>query len=161
MNPAPSPLAEPIRAIGPFDLDLVAALHAGCFAEAWDRAAIAALLAMPGAFGLLAADGAAPLGFLLARAAAGEAEILSLGVSLPARRRGWGARLVEAGLDRMAQEGARRIYLEVAEDNMAAIELYRARGFAQIGRRAAYYRSQHGTATGALVLARALDEARA
>jgi len=36
--------------------------------------------------------------------------------------------------------GARRVFLEVAEDNWAARRLYAALGFAPVGRRRNYYR---------------------
>ena len=74
---------------------LLAALHAGCFAgnARWDEPAMAALLAMPGCFAVADPDGLA-----LARVAADEAELLTVGVLPRARRRGVGcAGLVEVG----------------------------------------------------------------
>ncbi len=159
MSPAPGPVDLRIRPVGPFDLDVIAALHAACFAKAWDRQSIAALLAMPGAFGLLAEDTVVPTGFLMARVTADEAEILSLAVAGPARRSGRGTRLLEAGLARMAGAGARRVHLEVAEDNSAAIAFYRALEFRPVGRRAGYYRGRDGTVIGALLLSRPLAAA--
>jgi ribosomal-protein-alanine N-acetyltransferase len=149
-----------IRAIGSFDLELVAALHAACFAEPWSREALGSLLSVPGVFGLLAEDGAVPTGFLLARVAADEAEILSLGVIPSARRGGWGSRLLECALGRLEGEGACWVYLEVAEDNSAAIALYRSLGFRPVGRRASYYGRSGGRGTGALVLARGRGASR-
>lgn len=158
MSPATERTAH-IRDVGGFDLDLIAAVHAACFDEAWNRVSIAALLAMPGAFGLVAASGEEPAGFLLARIAADEAEILSLGVVPPARRRGIGSCLVQAGMERMARRGAHRVFLEVAEDNEAALALYRAAGFAPVGRRPRYYRERRARPAAALVLSRPLDHA--
>ena len=64
-------MSAQLRPIGAFDLEVVAALHAASFEEAWGVQAIAEILAMPGAFGLLAAeparDAPQPAGFLLAR----------------------------------------------------------------------------------------------
>lgn len=148
----PAPIG--LRPAGPFDLDLLAALHGACFAEPWDARAVASLLAMPGAFGLVAeTDG--PAGFLLARAVAGEAEILSLGVRPDRRRRGIGRALLAGAVAEAAAAGAARLYLEVAADNAAGRALYLAHGFAQIGCRTRYYRRLAG-AVDALVLARAL-----
>jgi len=147
-----------IRPVTPFDLELVAALHAACFSEGWTAASIGALLAGPGAFGLLAASDGEPAGFILVRPAADEAEILSLAV-LPAwRRRGLGRRLLAAALERLVAAGTRRLLLEVAEDNVAARKLYQAAGLIPVGRRPGYYRSAGG-ATAALVLALAIDGA--
>lgn len=141
-----------LRPIGPFDLEGVALLHGACFEDAWSTAAIAAVLASPGSFGLLSLAGEDPCGFLLARVAADEAEILSLGVLPEARRRGHGRRLVAAAMEAAAEAGARRLFLEVAADNHTARALYLAKGFAQVGRRAGYYRRRSG-AVDALVLA--------
>ena len=148
--------APTIRPVGPFDLALVAALHAACFADGWNAAAIAALLAGPGAFGLVAAEGEEPGGFVLARPAADEAEILAIGVLAAARRRGLGRALLAAAMARLAAAGIRRLLLEVAEDNLAARRLYQQAGFAPVGRRPGYYR-ERGAATAALIMARALD----
>ena len=53
--------------------------------------------------------------------------------------------------------GARRVFLEVAEDNRAARGLYSAYGFAGVGRRAGYYGGTADTRADALILARDLD----
>lgn len=128
--------------------DELAALHASAFAAPWDAKAFADLLGQPGVFADVAADG-----FILIRAVADEAEILTLAVRPEARRRGVGARLVEAGADRAAGMGARRLFLEVAEDNAAARGLYARCGFAETGRRKGYYPAEDGGRTDALILA--------
>lgn len=144
-----------LRPIGPFDLDCVAALHAACFDEAWSAAAIAALLATPGSFGVLSVSADLPAGFLLARVAADEAEILSLGVLPSLRRHGIARILLQSAATRAAESGAVRLFLEVASDNHAARALYLREGFALVGRRPCYYRRGAG-ALDALILARPL-----
>lgn len=139
-----------VRALVATDLRLVARLHAQCFEDAWDEAALAALLAMPGAFGLLTV---AQDGFILLRAVAGEAEILSLGVAPAARRRGVARSLLSAATVESRRRGAEKLYLEVACDNFAALSLYSGAGFLEVGRRRNYYVGP-GRAVDALVLAR-------
>lgn len=119
------------------DSPSLAALHAAAFppAEAWGADAMALMLAMPGAFGLFE-PGA---GLVLARAVAGEAEILTLAVTPAARRQGLGAALLDAALEAAAQCGATAMFLEVAAGNAAALGLYRAAGFVEVGRRRRYY----------------------
>jgi ribosomal-protein-alanine N-acetyltransferase len=147
------PPARPIRPLRAFELAKLAELHAACFEDAWDEAALAALLAMPGAFALIAEAADRADGFVIARAAAGEAEILSLGVRPDLRRRGLGRSLLQSAIAEAAGRGAGRLYLEVAADNWPARALYLANGFAQVGRRPDYYR-RPGAATLALVLAK-------
>lgn len=145
---------------GATTVELLARLHAGCFADAWDTAAIARLLAMPGAFACLAVDGTPtgggmPVGFVIARQAADELEIVSIGVLPAARRGGAGQALLRAACDRAAADGATACFLEVAETNAAARALYLRLGFAQAGRRPRYYGTED-----ALVLRKPLGTGR-
>lgn len=125
----------------------LAALHAEAFAAAWSEAEFADLLQQAGVFAVEEADG-----FILMRVVLDEAEILTLAVRPQARRAGLGGRLVGQAAVRAAQAGALRLFLEVAEDNVAARALYERAGFAQIGRRKAYYAAADGGRTDALVL---------
>jgi [ribosomal protein S18]-alanine N-acetyltransferase len=142
-----------IRRAGAFDLALLAGLHAACFEERWDESALASLLAMPGALAFLAAAEAGPLGFVILRTAAEEAEIISIGVSPEARRSGVGRRLLGAAAAAARDNGAAQIFLEVAADNFQALALYSSDGFTEVGRRSNYYR-RIGGATTALVLSK-------
>lgn len=139
---------------------LLAALHAGGIGDAgaaWGEAAFASLLALPGRIALVAAqsagaDPAGPVGFVLLGLAADEAEVITLAVLPPARRRGIGRTLVAAAASRAAAAGAGRLLLEVAEDNAAALALYHGAGFTAVGRRRGYY-ARAGGAVDARVLA--------
>jgi len=66
------------------------------------------------------------------------------------RRRGLGRALVNAALDHAAWAGASQVLLEVSASNLAAVELYRQLGFAEIARRRDYY----GPGEAALVMRR-------
>lgn len=124
---------------------LLAGMHHVCFKEPWTAQSMQASLEMPGSRGVIAVDGGAlqpslhgpgPAGFVLWRAVAGEAEILTIAVLPPWRRRGVGRLLMRAALDSV---GDWPMYLEVAVDNLPAQALYGNLGFAQVGRRKAYY----------------------
>jgi ribosomal-protein-alanine N-acetyltransferase len=133
------------------DAPALAALHHAAFppAERWGPDAIRLLLEMPGAFGLHLPG----QGFVLARVAADEAEILTLAVAPVARRAGHGAALLAAAMMQAALRGAATMILEVSARNGAARALYDAAGFAEAGRRARYY----ADGADALVLRRALS----
>ena len=139
-----------IEPAGPADAPDLAALHEAAFqaAERWDAAAIAALLAMPGAFGLHI-PGA---GFVLARVAADEAEILTLAVIPAARRQGHAGALLAGAMAAALLRGAGTIFLEVSDRNAAARGLYAQSRFAAAGRRRRYY----ADGSDALVLRRTL-----
>lgn len=129
----------------------LAAIHAEAFDTPWSADAFAALLAQPGV--MLEAT---PDGFVMVQAAADEAEILTLAVRPAARRRGVATALVEMGARRAELAGAGRLFLEVAEDNLAARALYARLGFEPVGRRPRYYARANGPAVDALLLARNL-----
>lgn len=131
--------------------DLLAGMHRICFVEHWDKEAMASLLATPGTFGFLAQDDG-PQGFILCRAAAGEAEILTVMVLPPYRRHKVGAKLLDAAFRSARDAGAQEMFLEVAADNMAGQGLYSTHGFEQVGLRPRYYDGK----TDALVLRRNL-----
>ncbi|WP_431301344.1 GNAT family N-acetyltransferase [Tabrizicola sp. BL-A-41-H6] len=133
----------------------MAALHALCFTtpKPWSAAEFASMLADPFVFALTEAEG-----FLLGRAAAGEAEVLTLAVAPQARRRGMGAKLMARFLYQARLRGADTAFLEVAAGNAAALALYRAHGFVDAGRRRGYYRHPDGRAEDALVLSRSLGK---
>jgi ribosomal-protein-alanine N-acetyltransferase len=140
---------------------VLAGLHGDCFRAAWAGDEFARLLAMPGAFAVLAGRrggmnsgvmNPAPIGFALARAAGGECEIITLGVLPDVRGQGVGGRLVAAIGAEAAASGASVLRLEVAENNIAALNLYRSNGFRSMGRYNSYYRNLNGGGINAVVM---------
>ena len=125
----------------------LAAIHARCFPDAWSAKAMAELLATPGTFVFVAADG-----FILVRAAGGEAEVLTLAVMPQARRHGIGKALVEEAANHALGLGAQALFLEVGVANLPARALYRRLGFVEAGRRKGYYAATPGKPEDALVL---------
>ena len=146
-----------LAALGPEHAGLMAALHAEAFDRPWSAAEFETLLASSGVGALGVESGGALAGFILVRAIAGEAEILTLAVAPAARRRGVGRDLVEAGAGTALALGADVLWLEVAEDNAAALALYAAAGFDIAGRRRGYYARREGPAADAVVMRRVLN----
>lgn len=105
-----------------------------------------------GAFALGVESGGVLTGFVLARTAAGEAEILTLAVHPKQRRQGLARQLMQAAMAQARRQGACEMFLEVAVDNAAAIGLYSALGFEKRGRRYGYYGGVENPATDALVM---------
>lgn len=138
------------------DFEHLARIHARAFTHGprpWSASEIAALAAPP--LGLLLIDPSnPPMGFALLRVVVDEAELLTLAVNPEQQRRGVARGLLSRGLAEAAARGARRIYLEVASENLAARTLYEALGFVEISQRSAYYGASPTDA--ALICARAL-----
>jgi [ribosomal protein S18]-alanine N-acetyltransferase len=127
----------------PLDAELMAAIHASCFAAPWDEAAMARFIVEPGTLCLIGSVSAnaacAPAGLLIARKAADEAEILTFGVTPERRRIGLGRALLETAAAALRESGAKQLFIEVEEGNDAAVRLYRAAGAIPVGKRARYY----------------------
>ena len=86
---------------------------------------------------------------------AGEAHILNLCVGETYRCRGVGRRLLTSLIERATAAGMGDAFLEVRPSNTAAIRLYLALGFEQVGMRRGYYQAINGREDAA-VLRRAL-----
>ena len=136
----------------------LALLHAQLFDPAWDANALRDLLADPGASALVAKvrlrelGPPVPIGFAIGRVAADEAEVLTIGVTTPFQRRGIGLKLANGLLRAVATSGAKRLFLEVAKGNAAALGLYHNLGFKEVGRRQGYYKGPDGFSADALTL---------
>lgn len=124
--------------MGPvISLDALAALHLRCFdahPRPWSAPEFQSLLTSPLNFLLTRPDG-----FLLGRAVADEAELLTLAVAPEARRRGIASALLDDFVLACRARGAAHAFLEVAEGNAPAIALYASRGWQIGGRRRNYY----------------------
>lgn len=137
----------------------LARIHAAAFVaqgqRAWSETEFVSLLSDASAFLCVAPNRSE--GFVLGRAIAGEAEMLTLAVVPEARRAGVGRGLVAAFLREAEARGATEAFLEVGEDNRAALGLYAAAGFVARGRRKGYYATSCGARVDALVLSRPLS----
>ncbi len=133
-------------------LNEMAALHARAFpgGRAWAAGEIEALTGAPGGFAVTR-----EAGFAIGRAAAGEAELITIAVAPEARRGGVGRDLLAAFEAEARARGAEAGFLEVAADNAGALALYRAAGWAESGRRRGYYR-RADAAVDAVVMTKSL-----
>jgi len=139
------------------DAGALARIHADCFDGPWSAESFGGLLHRPGMLALVAKDAAETdlQSFILVQLAADESEIISLGTRPSARRSGLARALLSHAVAEAAHHGAKTMFLEVAEDNAAALALYRGCGFTLQARRKAYY-ERRGAPVDALVLRRAL-----
>jgi ribosomal-protein-alanine N-acetyltransferase len=136
----------------------ISGLHGSLFEKAWDADGVRRLLEHPASVALVATTERPwrVIGFILAQLTADEAEILSLGVGATSQRVGIGKMLVQGLTDTAQRKGVKRIFLDVAAGNAAAIGLYRAMGFAEMGRRKDYYSHAGGRREDALLMVRDL-----
>jgi ribosomal-protein-alanine N-acetyltransferase len=141
---------------GPRDAPALAALHGASFRRGWSEDEFERLLLDRSVLVHRATLGHQPVGFIISRLAAGEAEILSVAVARSHQGRGLARRLLDLHMRRLAGLGVRTIFLEVDDDNLPARRLYARSAFRQVGRRDGYYPRPGSAAGAALVLRRDL-----
>lgn len=120
--------------------------------QAWSATELNSLLQSPGTFALVISKQDQPMGFILTRQAATEAEILTICVVPDHRRKRVASKLLQAFFDRARADGINEIFLEVSEHNGSAIGLYEKSGFTKVGQRKNYYGGRGEVKHDALVM---------
>lgn len=100
-------------------------------------------------------EGGVMVGYAVMMLVLDEAHLLNISVALERQRAGLGSRLLEFLFAEAKAHGATRMFLEVRPSNASGLGLYRRFGFAEIGRRRAYYPGHNGRED-AIVMARDL-----
>lgn len=149
--------AEPvITEAGVRDAPAIAALHARSFQRGWSEQEVEGLLLDRNVITHRLTAGGQLNGFIMSRLVEDEAEILSVAVTNRHRGRGFARTLLDLHLRRLAGLNARTIFLEVDENNVPALRLYRRAGFHEVSRRPGYYPAAGAPAATALILRRDL-----
>ncbi len=125
----------------------LSALHQDSFPAFWKEKDIAEMLAIAGTEASIAGTPQLAMGMIMGRALGDQYEILTMAVSPEWRRRGIGRLLLGHAKTEAKKSGAKTMFLEVAEDNIAAARLYGQEGFTEISRRKDYYKNADGLPT--------------
>jgi ribosomal-protein-alanine N-acetyltransferase len=140
------------------DIPAMADIHARSFSKSWNEDEIARLLSARGVDAFVVrthgSGSGEPCGFVILREAADEAEIITIATDPSKRRLGIGRALMTHAIRHLHGDRIARLFLEVSENNAAALSLYRTLGFRQVGARKGYYASAAaaGMAPSALVM---------
>ncbi len=129
-----------IRPANATDVDLIHGIEVASFSDPWKREGFRDLILGGSATVVVAEADGAVVGFAVTYAAADEAEIANVAVVDAARRRGIGRTLLDWVIAAVVRGGAKTVFLEVRDANVAARTLYAACGFAEVARRRHYYR---------------------
>jgi tRNA threonylcarbamoyl adenosine modification protein YeaZ/ribosomal-protein-alanine acetyltransferase len=131
---------------------MLADMHAEAFDTAWTAEDFTQLLNMPGAAARIALEQQEPVGFILTRRAADEAEIICIATRPFAQRRGTARALALHVFNELLAQDVRQIFIEVAQSNVAAQALYGSMGFREAGLRRGYYERANGGREDAIVM---------
>jgi ribosomal-protein-alanine N-acetyltransferase len=138
---APPSAELTLRRAGREDVDRVLEIEKEGFLHPWSRELVERELDHTWSRLLLAEEGpgGAVVGYIVFWIVHDEVHVLNVATSLAARRRGVGRALMVASEEEGRRLGARLSTLEVRRSNAAAIALYLALGYRQIGVRPNYY----------------------
>ncbi|MEM3694966.1 MAG: ribosomal protein S18-alanine N-acetyltransferase [Candidatus Bathyarchaeia archaeon] len=133
----------------PKHLDRLYEIEIKCFEkEAFTKEQIASLLTNYNAIGLIAKLNEEIVGFIIGMLHQEEGKtvghILTIDVLPEYRRRGIGLRLLNEIEEIFRGKGANVCVLEVREDNIAALRLYKKLGYKKIAKLKYYYGDAHG-----------------
>jgi ribosomal-protein-alanine N-acetyltransferase len=152
-----APLGLHIEPAQPRDADAVASLHAKSFYRGWPRQDIESYLIDPDMPTLVACDARRNIaGFAMLRLLGDDVELMTIAVDKKFQGKGVGEALLKACFEDLMMTPSKRMVLEVAADNPAAIRLYTKLGFKKISERKGYYARANGEPATALVMARDL-----
>ena len=129
------------RRAGKEDVDRVLEIEKEGFLHPWSRELVERELDHAWSRLLLAEDGpgGAVVGYIVFWIVHDEVHVLNVATAVASRRRGVGRALMIAAEEEGRRRGARLSTLEVRRSNAAAIALYLALGYRQIGVRPNYY----------------------
>jgi len=127
------------RRLTPKDAGAMAQVHADGFTTPWSEYDFRTFMQAPSYVALGVEDGDELLAFALFQVIPPEIELCTLVVAKSSRRRGLGKSLLNTCLSEVLEGDV--CFLEVAENNEAALRLYRELGFTTIGIREKYYKN--------------------
>ena len=132
---------------------VIKALHNLCLPDKdWNLESVSSILSQAETFSIIVSDGNKKLGFSLFRLIGDEAEIISLGIVSEMREKGVGKKLLAETIAKISAACCKKIFLEVDEDNAAAIAIYKSGGFVKTGTRKNYYRRSNGEIVNAIIM---------
>ncbi len=137
------------------DAAAIAALHRRCFSQPWTEEDFTRFAEAEECHGIVARWGGGIAGFIVISVVEGDAEVLTLAVDTPWRRRGVASTVLTQAMADAAERGAEALFLEVGVRNGAARALYKRLGFVRAGRRCNYYTTPDGPED-AIVMKRSL-----
>jgi [ribosomal protein S18]-alanine N-acetyltransferase len=124
------------------DLSAILSLELEVFGEeAWSRSMLEGELAQQptSRHYLVAEQDGTVIGYAGLLAAGAQADVVTIAVTGACQGHGTGAALLAALLAEARRRDCLEVFLEVRVDNLRAQQLYRSRGFTQIGVRRGYY----------------------
>ncbi len=130
-----------IRRAVPADSDGIEKIEALSFPDPFSKKDVFSYICSDGGMCFVALDGGEVIAYIIGRVIAPEGEIYRIATHPEHRGRGVGYRLLSYAIKTERGRGLETTFLEVRSKNAAAISLYKAYGFREIGKRKNYYKN--------------------
>ena len=140
-----------LREMSLADIDAVMRIEQRVHAHPWTRGNFADAIKSDCVCKVYEADGEM-LGYVVLMPAVDEAQLLNISIATGQQRKGLGRKLLEETMEIARGMNMLRMLLEVRPSNVAALGLYRAAGFGQIGLRRGYYPCAYNKREDAVVM---------
>jgi ribosomal-protein-alanine N-acetyltransferase len=140
-----------LREASKTDADTLSAIHKECFPTYWNIDAFNDFFAVAGTRAWIM-EAPEPIAMVVHRVQYEQADIMTIAVLPHWRRKGIARSLLTLAMEKSSQMGAKRMFLDVEDGNVAAMALYEGYGFTVLNRRKNYYRQKDGSHTDALVM---------
>lgn len=140
-----------LRDMSQADLDEVMRIEQGVHAHPWTRGMFADALASGYQCKVYEVEKEMQ-GYVVLMPVVDEMHLLDISIAAAWQRKGLGRQLLHEALQLARDMKMQRMLLEVRPSNAAAIALYQAAGFNEIGRRRAYYPAENNTREDAIVM---------
>ena len=129
-----------LRPLREEDLEAVVAIESEVFTTPWQRETFAGLIGRDGVELIVMTDGdERVIGYAVLWCILDQGELANLAITPARRGAGLGRRLLDHVLEVARKRGVEKLFLEVRASNEAALRLYRAHGFVEVGTRRGYY----------------------
>ncbi len=145
-----------ISEIGIAGSELLARIHSIAFedhdGQKWDSKTFEELFNIRGTTGYILKKNDQPIGFILIRHLYDVVEIITFCILPRWCKNGYATYLLKSIIKSLKQKAFKRVFLEVRENNKAAVGLYQKCSFVQIGRREGYYSNSRSYKNDSLVM---------
>ncbi len=156
MSARPEPQRLRLRPMLGLDLERVLGAEVRAYSVPWTRGNFIDSIAAGYLAELLVDQHDELIGYFVAMVGVGELHLLNLTVAPPWQRRGHACTLLDVLEQRCRQLHLPALWLEVRAGNERARQVYRRRGFADVGLRKSYYPVAHGAREDAIVMSLAV-----
>lgn len=129
-----------ITELAPAHVNVAAAMDGLCFdVPVFTQDMLSTILKSQNVFGLIAHEGEHPVGYAIFQQSLDEAEILTICILPDHQGKGFGRKLLNAGLAELKSRMMTDVFLEVRRSNQSAISMYESFGAKAVGERPKYY----------------------